>query len=260
MRRPLLIALAAAGVLIGAVLAIEFLPATGTALWSWSGEGRWLLPLVIAAALADSVNPCAFSVLLVTIAFLIGIGKLRSDVRRIGGWYIAGIAAAYLLIGVGIFQAFHLFGTPRFMGKLGAVLLVVLGLLQIASATTRSFPIRFRLPAIARGRMSTLIGNASAPAAFALGALVGICEFPCTGGPYLMVIGLLHDTATRIRGFGYLLLYNAIFVLPLIVMLAIAGDGAIVARLQSWQRSERRWVRAVVGVVAIALGAIVLAW
>src|SRR3989338_8929145 len=203
MRRPLLIAIIAAIAFGAAVLAIEFLPATARALWTWSGEGRWLLPLVVASAIVDSVNPCAFSVLLVTIAFLIGIGKLRSDVRRIGMWYIAGIAAAYILIGVCIFHALHLFGVPRFMGKLGATLLVILGILQIASATTPSFPIRFRLPARARGRMSTLISNTSAPAAFALGALVGICEFPCTGGPSLMVIGLLHDTATRVRGIGY---------------------------------------------------------
>ena len=46
-----------------------------TALWNLSRGGTWLLPLVGVAALIDSINPCAFSILLLTIAFLLSIGK-----------------------------------------------------------------------------------------------------------------------------------------------------------------------------------------
>src|SRR3989344_5954715 len=49
---------------------------------------------------------------------------------------------------------------------------------------------------------AVLMKQASLPAAFMLGALVGVCEFPCTGGPYLMVLGLLHDQGTYLRGLG----------------------------------------------------------
>src|SRR3989344_5444483 len=70
--------------------------------WSISNEGKWLLPLVSIAALIDSVNPCAFSVLILTIAFLLGVGKLRSKILQIGGSYILGIFLVYILIGLGI--------------------------------------------------------------------------------------------------------------------------------------------------------------
>ncbi|MBE0626729.1 MAG: hypothetical protein IH606_18160, partial [Burkholderiales bacterium] len=93
-----------------------------TALWNLSEGGTWLLPLIGVAALIDSINPCAFSILLVTIAFLLSIGKIRSSVLAIGSAYILGIFLVYLLIGLGLLQTLHIFDTPHFMAKVGASL------------------------------------------------------------------------------------------------------------------------------------------
>ncbi len=258
MRRRLLITVIAL-VALGAIGLTLRSGTTGSqALWDLSRGGTWLLPLVAVAAVIDSVNPCAFSVLLLTVAFLLSIGRLRSDLLRIGGWYIAGLGTVYLLIGLGLLQALHLFDTPHFMGRLGAALLIGLGFLEIANAVWPSFPVKLRIPHAAHGRMSTLMAKASAPAAFLLGALVGLCEFPCTGGPYLMVIGLLHDSRTYLQGVGYLVLYNAIFILPLVLMLALASNAAVVERVQAWQRSERHALRIGIGIAMIALGALTL--
>src|SRR3990167_8852898 len=82
-------------------------------LWDFSGGGKWLLPLVAVSALVDSVNPCAFSILLLTIAFLFSIGKMRSKILEIGSFYILGIFMVYMLIGLGILQTLHLFDTPH---------------------------------------------------------------------------------------------------------------------------------------------------
>jgi len=98
-----------------------------TALWNMSDGGKWLLPLIGVAALIDSVNPCAFSILLLTVAFLLSIGKLRSNVLQIGIAYIVGLFFVYLLIGLGLLQTLHLFDTPHFMASVGAALLVLLG-------------------------------------------------------------------------------------------------------------------------------------
>ena len=92
------------------------------------------------------------------------------------------------------------------------------------------------------------------PAAFLLGALVGVFEFPCTGGPYLMVLGFLHDEATRIAGFGYLIIYNIIFIIPLIVILLIASDKALLDKVQSWKKGGVGRVRFWSGLAMVALG------
>lgn len=228
-----------------------------TALWNLSDGGKWLLPLVGIAALIDSINPCAFSILLLTIAFLLSIGKMRSSILKIGSFYVLGIFAVYILIGLGILQALHLFNTPHFMAKVGASLLIALGAINLISEFFPSFPIKIRIPRGAHQKMAELMEKASLPTAFVLGALVGLCEFPCTGGPYLMVLGLLHDQGTYFSGLGYLLLYNLIFILPLIIILLIASDSALLEKVKEWKKSENKNMRVWGGIATIILGVLI---
>ena len=230
-----------------------------TALWSLSDGGKWLLPLIGVAALIDSINPCAFSILLLTIAFLLSIGKLRSSVLAIGSAYILGIFLVYLVIGLGLLQTLHLFDTPHFMAKIGAGLLIVLGLINIIKEFVPAFPIKLGIPQAAHRKIAVLMEKASVPTAVGLGVLVGLCEFPCTGGPYLMVLGLLHDHATYYTGAAYLILYNLIFILPLVLILLIASDHSLLAKVQSWQQSERGIMRWAGGAAMVLLGLIIFA-
>ena len=223
-------------------------------LWNLSNEGSWLLPLVAVAALLDSINPCAFSILLLTIAILFSLGKLREKVLLIGFSYIFGLFLVYMLIGLGLLQALHIFNVPHFMGKLGAGILIIFGLLSVIGEVFPSFPIRLRIPHAAHTKISELLSKLSLPVAFILGGLVGLCEFPCTGGPYLMVIGLLHDTSTYFRGFGYLVFYNLIFILPLVIILFIASNRGLLDRVKVWQKKERVKMRLGGGILMIILG------
>jgi len=225
-----------------------------TALWELSNGGTWLLPLVVTAALIDSINPCAFSILLLTIAFLLSLGKLRSSVLGIGAAYIFGIFAVYLLIGLGLLQTLHVFETPHFMAKVGAALLIALGLVNIANEVFPSFPVKLSIPHGAHHKMAVLMQRASVPTAVVLGGLVGVCEFPCTGGPYLLVLGLLHDTTTYYTGASYLVLYNLVFILPLALILLVASDGSVLGRVQQWQQTRKKSMRWGGGTAMIALG------
>lgn len=247
-----------AAALIAAVILLRSGSDATAMLWAWSDGGKWLLPLIVTSAILDSVNPCAFSVLLLTVAFLFSIGQLRSRILTIGGAYIAGLFLVYLLIGLGILGTLHLFNTPHFMGRVGAILLIVLGLINVINELFPSFPIKLKIPGVAHHRMAVLMEQASLPTAFFLGALVGVCEFPCTGGPYLTALGLLHDQTTYLLGFGYLLLYNLIFILPLVVLLLLASDRGLLAKVDEWQKSERGVMRLGGGLAMIALGIIIL--
>ena len=253
-----LIIFAAIGVLLLTLVVFLKTDNAGTAfVWNLSNGGKWLLPLVAVSALIDSINPCAFSILLLTIAFLFSIGKLRSGILKIGSVYILGIFLAYLLIGLGLLQTLHIFSTPHFMAKLGAGLLIALGFINVISEFFPAFPIKLRIPHAAHRKMAELMEKASLPTAFLLGGLVGLCEFPCTGGPYLMVLGLLHDQATYLKGVGYLLLYNVIFILPLAVILLMASDRALLEKVRAWQQNENRLMRFGGGIAMIILGAII---
>ena len=257
MNKKLVILIAVGVLLFGSVILLKTGNIGTTALWNLSGEGKWLLPLVGIAALIDSINPCAFGILLLTIAFLLSIGKMRSGILKIGGVYILGLFTVYILIGLGILQALHIFNTPHFMAKVGASLLVVLGGINLINEFFPSFPIKLRIPQAAHNKMAGFMNKATLPTAFFLGALVGVCEFPCTGGPYLMVLGLLHDQGTYIAGVGYLLLYNLIFILPLVIILLIASDEVLLEKVRMWKKAETKHMRLWGGIAMVALGIII---
>lgn len=227
-------------------------------IWGLSNGGVWLLPLVLISALLDSVHPCSFSILLITLAFLFGMQMTRKKILQIGGTYIVGIFVAYLLIGLGILKVLHLFDTPHFMGKLGAIILITFGVINLINELFPKFPIKLKIPAVSHTAMGRLLEKASFPAAFGLGLLVGICQFPCMGGPYLMVIGLLRDQVTYFSGFGYLVLYNLILILPLVAVLWISADKVIVNKVQEWKRNNIRGLKFWVGIVMIIIGIIIL--
>jgi cytochrome c biogenesis protein CcdA len=250
------------GIALVLVASVVFLKSGSTAtaaLWTMSNEGSWLLPLVGVAALIDSINPCAFSVLIVTVAFLLSLGKLRSHVLEIGAAYILGIFLIYMLIGLGMLQVLHLFDTPHFMAKLGASVLILLGLLSLTNHFVPAFPVKVKIPQFAKAPMAQLMEKASLPSAFVLGGLTGLCEFPCTGGPYLMVIGLLHDRGTHLAGLGYLLLYNLIFILPLVVILLLASERSLLAKVEGWKKNNTGAMRLWGGQAMVLLGALIFA-
>jgi len=242
--------------IVGVVL-LKNLPGMSTFIWNLSQGGVWLLPLVLISAILDSVHPCSFSILLITIAFLFGMQMTRKKILQIGGLYIAGIFAAYFTIGVGLLKVLHLFNVPHFMGKLGATLLIIFGALNIINELFPKFPIKLKIPSVSHTAMGRLMEKASFPAAFGLGLLVGVCQFPCMGGPYLMIIGLLHDKMTYFAGFGYLTLYNLILIIPLVVVLWIAADKVIVNKIQEWKITNLKGLRFWAGSAMIIIGILI---
>ncbi|MBI2454454.1 MAG: hypothetical protein HYV54_02710 [Parcubacteria group bacterium] len=256
MKPKLIILVIIITVLVGSAIFLGNTAASSRWLWSLSNGGVWLLPLVSVAALIDSINPCAFSILLLTIAFLFSLGKARGGILKIGGSYIFGLFTVYILIGLGILQTLHIFNTPHFMAKVGASLLIVLGLINLISHYFPAFPVKLKIPAAAHRKMAALMEKGSVATAFLLGALVGLCEFPCTGGPYLMVLGLLHDQSTYLNGLGYLVLYNLIFILPLAVILAIASNKNLLEKVQTWKKQETGNMRLWGGLAMVGLGAL----
>ena len=256
--KRLIIALSATAFLFVSIIALKYLPGVSDMIWNLSQGGVWLLPLVGFSALLDSVHPCSFSILLITIAFLFGLQLSRKRILQIGGIYIIGIFAAYLAIGTGLLQVIHVFNVPHFMGRLGAALLIGFGLLNVLGAFFPKFPVKFKIPDVAHTSMGKLINAVSMPAAFALGLLVGLCQFPCMGGPYLMVIGLLHDHVTYFQGLGYLLLYNIILVTPLVITLWIAAKKELLEKVKEWKTTNMKNVHLYAGIAMIIIGILVL--
>ncbi len=255
--KKIIIAICVAAAVFVGIIILKNIPATSEMIWSISRQGTWLLPLVLISALLDSVHPCSFSILLITIAFLFGIQMTRKKILRLGGTYIAGIFASYFLIGLGILKVLHLFNTPHFMGKLGATVLILFGIINLTNRFFPAFPIKLKIPNFLKGPMGRLMDQASFPAVFGLGVLVGLCQFPCMGGPYLMIIGLLKDQVTYMSGFGHLLLYNLILIVPLVAVLLIASKKEMVEKVETWKQVNLRGLQLWAGISMIIIGILI---
>lgn len=219
-----------------------------------------LLPAVIVTGLLDSVNPCAFAVILLLVAFLFTLRKSRSRILQLGFVYIGMIFVVYFAIGLGLLSAVRLSDEPHLVARAGAWLLIGLGAINLVEHYVPQFPIKLHMPAFAGARARELIAKASLPATIAAGFLVGLCTFPCSGGIYVSVITLLNAKTTMAWGVGYLALYNIMFVLPLVAILLAAGNRVTAKAWAGWERQHALDIRLWYGLAMVTLGFVLLIW
>lgn len=226
------------------------------------------LPAVVVAALVDAINPCAFTLLLIFIASVTAFlqatqGKSLSETRtvlyRYGSVYIGAIFFTYLLLGLGFLKVSSFFAGNHLGSRLAALVAVFLGLWMVKDALLPEFGLRLQAPRQVVGRVQQLARQASFPAMVGLGVLVGLCTVPCSGAVYLSVLAMLSLQETFVRAFAYLVLYDALFVLPLGVILAAASARPTLNRLAHWNLHHREGVRLGMGLGVCALGLFILA-
>ncbi len=219
-----------------------------------------LLPAVIITGLIDSVNPCAFAVILLLLALLFTLRKSRAHILLLGSVFIGMIFVVYFAIGLGLLQTVRISDDPHFVARAGSWLLIGLGMINLIEYAFPRFPIKLHMPAFAGARTNQLIKRASLPATVGAGLLVGLCTFPCSGGIYVAVITLLNAKTTMAWGVGYLALYNVMFVLPLIAIMLAAGNRVTAKAWAFWEREHTLDIRLWYGSAMVAMGAIMLLW
>lgn len=221
------------------------------------GKGGFF-PILITAAAIDSVNPCAFSVLILTIGFLMSLGRTRFNILKIGLVYILGIFLVYMAIGLGILRVLDILNVPHLMGKVAATALIAFGVLSLINGLFPKSPIRLGIPRSTHKKLAAFMSKGSVPMAFILGILVGAFEFPCVAGPYLLILGMLHDQGMFLSGLGYLTLYNFIFILPLVVILLAVSEEKVLKKVEEWKKASVRNLRIFGGAAMILLGLVIL--
>ena len=217
------------------------------------------LPLVVISAFIDGINPCAFALLVFFLSYLFSIQRSRGNILAMGSMYVLGLFITYFLIGFGLLRSVSFFGIAHFFGLIGVILMIALGIVTIADYIAPGrFTIKF--PSKAVPTFKSTVQKATIPAALLLGGLVGLCEFPCTGAIYGGVLAYLASETTFLSGVSYLVLYNFIFVLPLIVVLLFASNVKTLTRIDSWRLERRRQVKLFSGIFMIVFGLLILYW
>ena len=215
------------------------------------------IPVIISAALIDSINPCAFAVLIFLLTYLIALGS-RKKIINIGLAYIFMVFITYFSAGLGIFSAVETIGISSILYKVAAFIAIFAGLINVKDFFFYGKGFSLEIPKSRKPMIEKYIHRASLPAALILGFLVSMFELPCTGGVYLAILSLLANKMTRIAAIPYLFLYNLIFVAPLFIILFLIHKGGGAEKMETWRKSKRKYMKLFAGLFMIALGIIML--
>lgn len=225
------------------------------------------LPIVIGAALLDSINPCVFGVLIFLIAFMTKMFKSPHKMLLCGLLYTAVVYVTYLLIGIGFLKFTVSFGFSAAIYWIAAIIAIIAGVLEIKDFFWygKGFSLKMIPGADRRIKLYTQKieqrhkkdGWFAYIAAALLGIFVVLVELPCTGAPYLAILAILGQS-NYAQGIPLLLLYNFIFILPLFVIIGIAYFGKSSVVLEAWRVKHRGAMRLAVGLFLLALGALMV--
>lgn len=219
-----------------------------------------LLGLILGTGFLDSFNPCAIAVILIYIALMFTLKKSRRVILIMGATYIISVYLTYLAIGLGFFKAITLFSMPHLISRVGAWIVILIGLWGLKEYF---LPGKIKILSISlKGRqiIAQWAQRATLPTAFITGILVGIFEFPCSGAIYVATVSLLNSQETFGRGFLYLLLYNFMFVLPLILILLLTTNRMVAEKLINLDEKHSQTLRLLTSVIMISIGTVILIW
>lgn len=216
------------------------------------------LPLVVVTGLIDGINPCAFAVLIFLLTFLLQISSNRKRMVKAGIVYIIAVYLTYFLAGVGLLSVIQVSGFSGYVVKGAAIIAILAGLINIKDYFWYGKGISLSIPKSKTKVIEKWTKRANIPSAFILGFLVSMFELPCTGGVYLAILAMLANNVAKLKAVSYLLVYNLMFVLPLIIILGLVIRGMSVERLESWRESKKTWMRLVLGIILVLLGLIMI--
>jgi len=226
------------------------------------------LTKVLSLAVVDAVNPCALAVL--TLLLFTVLAYNSGEKRRVlwaGLAFSASVLVMYLVYGLVIIRFFQLVSVLTsvrlWLYKILGLVAVVLGALNVKDFLVyKPGGLGTEMPLGLRPKVQRLISRASSPrAAAAVGAFVTLFLLPCTIGPYVICGGIL-SRLTLIKTVPWLLLYNIIFILPMLVITAACYVGlTTVENVAGWKDRNIRYLHLVAGVLISGLGlAMLFGW
>ena len=228
----------------------------------------WLT--VVLAGLVDGLNPCAFATLIFFVSYLTLSGRKGREVIFVGLSFTIGVFLAYLVIGLGLYKVLDLMGNllntlARWVYIITAAICLGLGIFSILdyfkARRGKLEDMSLKLPDPLRKRINSVIRKGRSARSYYIGAfitglLISILELACTGQVYLPTIIFVSSMPElKLRAISYLVLYNLLFILPLVVVFILAYYGTTSKDLTSFLQKHTGAVKIGMAVLFFALAA-----
>lgn len=234
---------------------------------------------VMVSGLIDGINPCAFAVIVFFMSFLAVYGYKKRDLIVVGIFYCAAVFICYLLIGLGVFKFFYSLKNIYFFIKFFYYFIAVFCFLMGIAAlydylrfkkTKKTEGAILQLPKFIKKRINIAIGSqlrqkkptsiwALAISSFVVGSLVSLLEAVCTGQVYVpIIVVILKNSALKLKAATYLILYNLMFIFPLVVIFILSLIGVSHSRFNNFLKKYLGTIKILMAFIFFLLGILIL--
>lgn len=181
----------------------------------------WFFAIMMPAAISDSINPCAFAVMLLLLTTILSRHKSRRKTLLAGWLFALAVFISYLAMGLGIFSALASSSNTFVLKLVVWILGVLVWLANIKDFFRYGKWFVMEVPISWRPKMQEIIHRVSSPLwAFFVWLIVSVFLLPCSSGPYFTILWFLSSQSKELhsRWFFYLIIYNLIFILPMLLI------------------------------------------
>lgn len=241
---------------------------------------------IITAGLGDGVNPCAFTVIVFFMSYLALQGYRKRELAAIGLSFICAVFLTYFFIGLGLFNIIYTLEKFLLVRKIFNILIgvfsIALGALSVYDLfkfknTKQTEGLLLQLPEAVKKQIHAVIGwHYRKPkergrrklkphilkliiSALITGFLISFLELVCTGQLYLPTIKfVLKATPLKLQASGYLLLYNLMFIVPLLIVFLFALLGVTSEQFSRILKKHLLSIKILMAILFFALGALLL--
>lgn len=230
------------------------------------------LPAVLLGGAIDSVNPCAFGVLIFLVAYLSKVFNNKKMVLLGGFLYMLAVYVTYFLAGLGLLSAVQSQAASYWFYWVATFVAFSAAIFEIKDFFWYGRGVSMDMSVIpgASNRIKVWtkkikkLSKKSPKTALAMTLPIGLgaaaFELPCTGQVYLAILSLIKASQVGIATWlPWLLLYNLVFISPLIVITIVMYLGMSSDKLEEWRKKNRKWMRLSAGIFLYLLG-IFLLW
>jgi len=230
---------------------------------------RSFTPLtVLGAGLLDGVNPCAFTTIIFFVSYLALMGRKGREILLVGASFTAAVFLTYLLVGLGILGFLQSLGVIKIFSRIIYLLAALLCFLLVALSLYDYYKIRqgriedisLKLPQALQRRVHQTIRERKkmsgfVSATFVTGFFVSLLELACTGQVYLPTI-IFVTGVPELRGHAvaYLILYNLMFISPLVIIFLLTFYGTTSKQLTLFFRGKAGTVKLLTALLFAILG------
>ena len=218
-------------------------------------------PLVAVAGLIDGTNPCAIGMLILLLGYVMVFAHQPERMVKIGLIYIASIFVTYFLIGL-VFSQFiyKLLEWPLYQAVSHIIKYVIIGFIWLAALINIKdvfwYGKWFSL-GVTKGEVPILmrmIKKVDWHTTILLGMAVAIFELPCSLPLYVGAIAIMTSAFNYLTTLVYLLVYNLMFIVPLIIVYAVLIRTRHIFEAKDVQERSNRWMKLSMALAQILIG------